>query len=85
MLSFLSLLFAINHVKQLLAEWFHLHLRLECVNGYFLDGSSMCQPCPDGSSSDNSLSISCTCVTGRATASGSSTTTVDECSGEYIG
>ena len=44
----------------------------------------MCQPCPDGSNSSDPLSTSCTCVTGRATASGLSTTTGDECSGEWI-
>ena len=44
----------------------------------------MCQPCPDGSSSSDPLSTSCTCDTGRATAGGSNTTTGDECSGEWI-
>ena len=54
-----------------------------CVDGYYRDGN-MCQPCPARSNSSGPLSTSCACETGRITAGGESTTTGDECSGEWI-
>ena len=53
------------------------------MDGYYRDGN-MCKPCPAGSGSDDPLSPSCACETGRVTAGGESTTTVEECSGEWI-